>query len=314
VNYRHPYAAGAIACDNRRMVRSWVFACLAVTSLIGCSKKKPAPSETPGSASGAVGSAGSAGSAAPKYAAEWNVTAVAGSCSATEHGTCPPDTECEAPPARAIECPAGVTDGNAKVVQLADGSCAVIPGDAKTPCPLPKGEALPTLSWAITAAPDGTCVASWTSPATGTKSVTIKCPVPDVPSLTINRAKADAPCTALAAGKAIEIPCPAEPADFTVAALREAIAKDAKPFADARVRVKGFYVKSLVAQQATGKTTTFILGVADAKGGDPKTALKCTSIASLGEAADGDEVIVEGLAKKGTNNELSLLQCQATKP
>jgi hypothetical protein len=298
------------------MVRSWVFACLAATCLIGCSKKKPSSSETPGSASGAVGSAGSGstGSAATKYAAEWNVSAVAGVCSATEHGTCPPDTECDAPAARAIECPAGLADGNAKVVQLADGSCAVMPGDAKTPCPLPKGEGLPTLAWAVTAAPDGTCVASWTSPALGTKSLTIKCPVADVPSMMIKRAKADAPCIADAGGKPLEVPCPAEPQDFTVAALRDAITKDAKPFADARVRVKGFYVKSLVAQQATGKATTFMLGVADTKGGDPKTALKCTSTTALGEAADGDEVIVEGIAKKGTNNELSLLQCQATKP
>lgn len=295
-----------------------MFACLAVTSLIGCSKKKTSSTETPGSASGAVGANGASGaaggSAGVKYAAEWNVSAVAGTCSATEHGACPPDTECEAPPARAIECPSNLVDGNAKVVQLADGSCGVIPGNAPTPCPLPKGEALPTLRWAVTAAPDGTCIASWTNPATGAKSLTIKCPIPDVSAMTIKRAKPDAPCTAEAGNASVEVPCPAEPADYTVAALREAIGKDAKPFADARVRVKGFYVKSLVAQQATGKNTTYILGVADAKGGDPKTALKCTSIAALGEAADGDEVIVEGLAKKGTNNELALLQCQATKP
>jgi hypothetical protein len=294
------------------MARYWVFALVLVAA--GCSKKKTAK-DTPGSASGtaAVTGSGSAGSAAAKYAAEWNVVAAGGVCSATEHGSCPPDTECEPPPARAIECPANLVDGTAHVVQLEDKSCAVVPGNAKTPCPLPKGEALPTLTWAVTAAPDGTCVASWTSPATGTKSLTIKCPIADVASMTIKRPKADAPCAVENAGKSTTVPCPAEPKDFTVAALREAIAKDAKPFADVRVRVKGFYVKSMVAQLATGKTTTYILGVADTKG-DAKTALKCTSTVVLGEAGDGDEVIVEGLAKKGTNNELSLLECQATKP
>lgn len=294
------------------MARYWVL--LSILAAFAACKKKTT-NETPGSAS-AVASGGSAGSgsAAAKYAAEWNVTAVAGVCSATEHGDCKPDTECEPPTPRAIECPAGLVDGDTKVVQLEDKSCAVLPSNAKTPCPLPKGESLPPLAWAVTAAPDGTCVASWTSPGTGTHSVTIKCPVANVTSTTIKRTKADAPCTADNAGASVTVPCPAEPKDFTVAALREAIAKDAKPFADARVRVKGFYVKSLVAQQASGKTTTFILGVADAKGGDPKTALKCTSTVALGEAADGDEVIVEGLAKKGTNNELSLTECQATKP
>jgi len=280
------------------MVRPWVVVILALAAG-ACSKKKTA-NETPGSASGGSGSA--------------TAPAVAGMCSATEHGTCPPDKECEAPPARAIECPAGLVDGTAKVVQLADNSCAVIPGDAKTPCPLPKGEALPTLTWAVTAALDGTCVASWTSPATGTKSLAIKCPIANATSVTIKRAKADAPCTAEAAGKSVPFPCPAEPKDFTVAALREAVTKDAKPFADERVRVKGFYVKSMVAQKASGKTTTYIIGVADAKKGDPKTALACTSTSVRGEAADGDDVIVEGLAKKGTNNELSLTECQATKP
>ena len=289
------------------MVRYWVLAIIMATS--ACSKKKkPEPTAASGSAMVASGAGSSA-----TYAAEWNVSAVAGVCSATEHGSCPPDTECEAPAARAIECPAGLTDGVAKVVQLEDKSCAVVPGNAKTPCPLPKGEALPALAWAVTAAPDGTCVASWTSPATGTKSLTIKCPLADVASMTIKRPAADAPCTVEHAGKSTPVPCPAEPKDFTVAALREALAKDAKPFADERVRVKGFYVKSMVAQQASGKATTYMLGVADAKG-DTKNAIKCTSTAALGEAADGDEVIVEGLAKKGTNNELSLLACQATKP
>jgi len=290
------------------MARYWVFAFLVIAA--GCSKKKQAK-DTPGSASGTAVTG--SGSAAVKYAAEWNVVAAGGVCSATEHGTCPPDTECEPPPARAIECPAGMVDGSAKVVQLEDKSCAVMPETKPTPCPLPKGEALPTLSWAVTAAPDGTCVASWTSPATGTTSVTIKCPIADVASMTITRAKADAPCTVDNAGKSTTVPCPAEPRAFTVAALREAIAKDAKPFADERVRVKGFYVKSMVAQLASGKATTYILGVADTKG-DAKTAIKCTSTVVLGEAGDGDEVIVEGLAKKGTNNELSLLECQATKP
>ncbi|MDQ3334639.1 MAG: hypothetical protein M4D80_05730 [Myxococcota bacterium] len=295
------------------MARYWVLAIIVAAA--ACSKKKTS-NEASGSATGsgsAVAGSGSGAGSNVKYAAEWNVSAVAGVCSATEHGNCPPDKECEAPAARAIECPAGLVDGNAKVGQLEDNSCVTIPGNAKTACPLPKGEALPTLTWAVTAAPDGTCVASWTSPATGTKSLTIKCPLSDVTSMTIKRAKADAPCSVEHAGKATAVPCPAEPKDFTVASLREAIAKDAKPFAEERVRVKGFYVKSMVAQQASGKATTYILGAADAKG-DMKNAIKCTSTAALGEAADGEEVIVEGLAKKGTNNELSLVECQATKP
>jgi hypothetical protein len=294
------------------MARYWVLAIILAAS--ACSKKKTPPAGQIASGSGTAIAGSSAGDgSAVKYAAEWNVNAVAGVCSATEHGSCPPDTECDAPAARAIECPAGLVDGLAKVVQLEDKSCAVMPGNAKTPCPLPKGEALPALTWAVTAAPDGTCVASWTSPATGTQSLTIKCPLPDVPSMTIKRPKADAPCTVEHAGKSTPVPCPAEPKEFTVAALREALAADAKPFADQRVRVKGFYVKSMVAQQAKGNATTYMLGAADAKG-DTKNAIKCTSTAALGEAADGDEVIVEGIAKKGTNNELSLVECQATKP
>jgi hypothetical protein len=293
------------------MVRYWVLALILATT--ACSKKKTPPETTASGSGTAIAGSGSGAGSNVKYAAEWNVNAVAGVCSATEHGNCPPDTECDAPAARAIECPAGLVDGLAKVVELDDKSCAVVPGNAKTPCPLPKGESLPPLAWAVTAAPDGTCVASWTSPGTGTKSLTIKCPIADVASMTIKRAKADAPCSAEHAGKSTPVPCPAEPKEFTVAALRDALAKDAKPFADERVRVKGFYVKSMVAQQAKGNTTTYMLGAADAKG-DTKNAIKCTSTTSLGEAADGDEVIVEGLAKKGTNNELSLVFCQATKP
>ena len=249
--------------------------------------------------------AASGSAPAQTYAAQWNVTAVAGVCSATEHGNCPPDKECDPPPARAIECPAGLVDGATQVVQGDDKSCAVLPSNAKTPCPLSAGESLPPLSWAVTPAPDGTCIASWTSPGTGTKSVTIACPVADKPT-TITRPKADAPCTA--DGK--PTPCPAEPQELTVTKLREALAKGEIA---GRVRVKGFYVKSMVAQQSSGKTTTYMLGVAETKG-DAKTAIKCTSIAPLGEAADGDEVIVEGAPKKGTNNEVSLVQCQASKP
>src|SRR5690349_24569934 len=113
------------------MARRWL-PILVLVLVVGCKKKKT--EATPGSASSAVAS-GSAPEA--KYAAEWNVTAVAGVCSATEHGSCPPDKECEPPPPRAIECPAGLVDGATKVVQLQanDKSCAVIPGEAKTPCP-----------------------------------------------------------------------------------------------------------------------------------------------------------------------------------
>jgi hypothetical protein len=285
------------------MARRWLPVLILIVAF-GCKKKQQ---EAPTAASGSAGSAPEA-----KYAAEWNVTAVAGVCSATEHGSCPPDKECEPPPPRAIECPAGLVDGATKVVQLEDKSCAVIPGNAKTPCPLAAGESLPPLSWAVTPAPDGTCIASWTSPGTGTKSVTIACPVADEPT-TITRAKADAPC--IAEGK--ETPCPAEPEETTVAKLRETLApfrpRVANDAVAGRVRIKGYYVKSMVAQQASGKTTTYMFGVADPKG-DAKTAIKCTSIVPLGEAADGDEVIVEGAPKKGTNNEVSLLQCQATKP
>lgn len=293
-------------------MRTWVLALLVVVS--ACSKKKDrVPAGGSGSAPAVASGSGSAGSDEGTFVASWTVTAASGVCAATEHGACPPDTECEPPPARAIACPAGLTDGTARVVQREDKTCAVVPGNQPTPCPLPKGEALPPLAWSVTAAPDGTCIASWASPATGTTSFAIKCPLAGVPSMTIERAAADAPCTVDHEGKAQAVPCPAEPKDFTVAALREALAKDAAPFSDQRVRVKGYYVKSMVAQKPVGGTTTYMLGVADPKG-DTKTALRCTSIVALGEAADGDEVIVEGLAKRGTNNEVSLVECQASKP
>ena len=271
--------------------------------LAACSSKKKKQQENVGSGSPTVVASGSAPT--PELAAQWNVIVTDGVCSANEHGNCPPDTPCDPPTPRAIECPAGVTDGLVVVGQLADGSCATATGQ-KTPCPLPAGEALPPLAWAVTAQPDGTCRATWMSPATGAKSLTIKCPIADA-NVVIKRANKDAPCSVEHAGKKTDVPCPAEPKTLTAAQLRDA--KDLP--ADQRVRIQGFHVASVDASTA-GKTTTYILGAADAKG-DAKNAVRCLSKLAFIEIPDGEAVIVEGVPKK-TPEGMQLVECQAWSP
>ena len=272
--------------------------------LVGCSSKKKTDDKPAGSGSATAVASGSA--AQQNFAAQWNVIVTEGVCSANEHGNCPPDTPCDPPTPRAIECPTGVTDGLVVVGQLADGSCVIATTNQKTPCPLPKGEALPPLAWAVTAQPDGTCRATWTSPATGTKSLTIKCPIADA-NVVIKRANKDAPCSVEHAGKKTDVPCPAEPKTLTAAQLRDA--KDLA--ADQRVRIQGFHVASLDASTA-GKATTFILGAADAKG-DAKNAVRCMSKLAFIEIPDGEAVIVEGVPKK-TPDGMQLVDCQAWSP
>jgi hypothetical protein len=136
------------------------------------------------------------------------------------------------------------------------------------------------------------------------------CPIADA-AFTIKRAKADAPCDA--GGKAV--PCPEAPKQITVAALRDALGKDANAFGEnKRVQIKGFYVKSMIAQMQQGKGTIYMVGASDEKGGDPKQAVKCTSTVPLPEAGDGEAVVVEGTPKKGTSNEVSLVECRAFAP
>ncbi len=300
-------------------MRRWLPVVLLIAT--ACSSKKSDSKQTPGSGSTAAPGSGSAPAAAVELVTEWNVVAVAGQCSANELAPCPPNEACDPPPPRAIECPAGATDGNVRVVELADHTCAVAPADckasaclgAKTPCPLAKGESFPPLGWAVTAMGDGTCVASSSTPGAPPRSITIHCPFPDVAAFTIKRPKADAPCTADANGKSSPIPCPADPKQLAIAQLREALAKDANAFADQRVRVQGFYVKSMIGQVSSGKVTTYMIGASDTKG-DAKNAIKCTSTVVLPEAADGEPVVVEGQPKKGTSNELSLVECRASAP
>jgi hypothetical protein len=299
------------------MIRRSLVIALALVAFAGCKKKNA--EGTAGSASGGAVASGSAPGPAMKFAHDYRVNAANGMCSATEHGACPPDTECEPPAARAIQCPPGLADGAARVVELDDKSCVVAPDGcatqaclgAKTPCPLAKGETLPTLSWAVTALADGTCRASWTPAGAPSKTITIKCPIAET-NLMITRKSADGPCTAEHGGKSIDVPCPVEPKQFTVAQLRDAITKDAAAFGKDRVRVTGVFVKSLMFSQPKGKNTLFTIGASDAKG-DAKNAVRCNSILEFTEIADGDPVIVEGLPKKA-GNDLVLDECQSSVP
>jgi hypothetical protein len=293
------------------MIRRSVFL---LVVLAACSKK--ASKEAGGSA--AAPGSGSAPAITASIAGEWNVYSTNGMCSANDLQPCPPDVECQPPPPRQIECPAGLGEGtNVRVVELSDKTCAVAPAGCtagsclgpRTPCPLPRGEALPSLRWTVTTQPDGTCTASSFSPSTGTSSLTIKCPAAEVPNLVIRRPRADAPC--VIEGKSQEVPCPAEPKQSTVAALRDALAKDAAAFKDHRVRIQGHHVASLASSAPSGKHTIYTLGAADTKGSP--APIRCTSRLPHIEVADGDAVIVEGLAKKTTDG-IELAECRAWVP
>src|SRR5688500_14839709 len=113
--------------------------CLLVAILVVIACKKKSSTQSTGTGTGSA-----PGSAAPtqKFVAEWNVIAANGVCSANEHGSCPPDTECTPPPPRAIECPPGSAEGIVRVGQLEDATCVIAGTSTKTPCPLPKGEAI----------------------------------------------------------------------------------------------------------------------------------------------------------------------------
>ncbi len=253
------------------------------------------------------------------FVAEWNVNEANGSCLASKHEGCPPDVACDHPAPRAIVCPAGTLPGsNVRVVELADHTCAIAPVDckggpclgAKTACPLPQGEALPPLAWAVTAMADGSCRASSSTPGAATKYITIKCPGT---ATFIRRAAATGPCVAEQAGKPSgEVPCPVEPKQYTVAALRDAFAKDKAAVHEQRVRIGGFNVFALGGNIVAGKTTTYSVGASDAK--DGKLAIKCFSAVAPPELGGGDPVILEGVVKGSAPNDLVLTECAATLP
>ena len=271
--------------------------------LLACSKKKPGDPQATGSGTGTAAAAQTP-VAVSELVAQWNVIVTEAGCSANVHGDCPPNEPCDPPPPRAIECPAGVTEGSVVVGQRADKTCVVVSTSQPTPCPLPAGEALPPKAWAVTTQPDGTCRASWSSPATGARSVTIRCPVADA-NVVIERGAST--CTVKHAGKMLDVPCPAEPKQTTAAELRATKTHAA----DQRVRVQGFHIAALDASRA-GKATTYILGAADAKG-DTKQAIRCTSKLAFIDIPDGAPVIVEGFPKT-TADGVELTECQAWVP
>ena len=274
-------------------------------ALLACSKKKTGDAQPAGSGTGSAAAAAVTGPATG-LVAQWNVIVTEAGCSANVHGDCPPNEPCDPPPPRAIECPAGATEGSLIVGQREDKTCVIVATNQPTPCPLPAGEALPPRSWAVTVQPDGTCRASWSSPATGAKAVTIRCPVADA-NVVIQRGATASACTVAHAGKTLDVPCPAEPRQTTAAELRATKTLAA----DQRVRVQGFHVASLDASLA-GKTTTYILGAADAKG-DKKEAIRCTSKLAFIEIPDAAPVIVEGFPKR-TPDGVELTECQAWVP
>jgi hypothetical protein len=289
------------------MVRSsrWLLVLLLVV-VAACSKKKSSESQATGSAGTGTAAVAPTTGPATGLVSQWNVVVTEAGCSANIHGDCPPNEPCDPPPPRAIECPAGVPEGNVVVGQREDGACVIANTNQPTPCPLPAGQALPPRRWAVTAQPDGTCRASWSSPATGAHAVTIRCPVPDA-NVVIERRGNDGPCSVAHGGKTLEVPCPAEPKSMTAADLRAA--KDLP--ADQRVRVQGFHVASVDASVG-GKATTFILGAADAKA-DAKQAIRCTSKLAFIEIPDAAPVIVEGFPKR-TPDGVQLTECQAWVP
>ncbi|MDQ3365495.1 MAG: hypothetical protein M3680_08710 [Myxococcota bacterium] len=289
-----------------------------VLLVAGCSKKQPSH-EAAGSGAGSGSAAVVTQPSSAAFVAEWNVNESNGACLASKHEGCPPDVACDPPAPRAIACPAGTLPGsNARVVELADRTCAVAPIDckggpclgAKTACPLPQGEVLPPLAWAVTPMADGSCRASSSTPGAATAYVTIKCPGT---ATFIRRADAAGPCVAEQEGKpAGEVPCPVEPKQYTVAALREAFAKDRASVHEQRVRISGFNVFANAGTIVAGKTTTYSVGASDAK--DGKLAIKCFSAVAPPELGGGDPVLLEGVVKGSAPADLVLTECVATLP
>lgn len=84
---------------------------------------------------------------------QWDVRRVeAGKCEAEDVYDCPPDTKCNPPAPRAIECPAGTSAKTViRVAETDPGTCWIVPKgctDAsclkhEAPCPLPPGGKLP---------------------------------------------------------------------------------------------------------------------------------------------------------------------------
>ncbi len=303
-----------------RFRRAAVALLMSAAALTAC--KKPAPKETAGSGS-APGSGSAVAPVAAAFANEWNVYAHNDRCVANQHHQCPPDVACDPPPPREVECPPAAAEGaSVRVVELADRTCGVAPADcqstacvgAKTACPLPAGEALAPLVWAVTAMADGTCTATWSTVSAGTKSATIKCPAAGVATMYIQRADRTAPCFAEPKpALKIEVPCPVEPKQITVAQLREAFAKDKPSVLDQRVRITGFAVGAMSGSTISNKVTTYSVGASDAKD-DPKVAIKCFSPTKPPEVASGDPIMIEGTVKGTTPEDLVLVDCTADRP
>ncbi|MBA3395232.1 MAG: hypothetical protein H0T89_21470 [Deltaproteobacteria bacterium] len=293
---------------------------MSVAALAAC--KKPAPKETAGSGSAPV-SGSAVAPVAAVFANEWNVYAHNDRCVANQHHECPPDVACDPPPPREVECPPAAAEGaNVRVVELADKTCATAPADcksttcagAKTPCPLPAGEALPPLVWAVTAMADGTCTATWSTASAGTKSATIKCPAAGVATMYIRRADRTAPCSAEPKpGVKLDVPCPVEPKQLTVAQLREAYAKDKASVEAQRVRITGFAVFAMGGSTIAKKVTTYSVGASDTKD-DAKIAIKCFSPTKPPDVAGGDPLMIEGTVKGTTPDDLVLVDCTADRP
>jgi hypothetical protein len=88
-----------------------------------------------------------------KFKVEWDVRRVeAGACEAEQEIDCPPDSKCNPPAPRAIECPPGTSGRTViRIAEIATDRCAIVPkgcADSScvklpTPCPLPSGQKLP---------------------------------------------------------------------------------------------------------------------------------------------------------------------------
>lgn len=88
-----------------------------------------------------------------KFAAVWDVRRVdTGICEAETPVDCPPNTKCNPPAPRAVECPAGTSGRTViRVAERVTGGCVIVPkgcedstcATLEAPCPLPPGERLP---------------------------------------------------------------------------------------------------------------------------------------------------------------------------
>jgi len=145
----------------------------------------------------------------PGVKGSWYVMRDVSSCSASAPMSCPKNATCNPPPPQAIECPSGMGEQvTVRVIELGDGTCAMLPdgctreacAQGPTPCPVPWGERLPTLEWAVNLV-DGKCVAS-PGPRTRDEPPRSGVEVPCLPfenkGGSIDRAAAGADCHACA--------------------------------------------------------------------------------------------------------------------